>query len=112
MYTKTCPSKQILNHVLGKIKKNWIEARKHAEEILKLIETYNKVAQEVMSLQKIISRNMKDAITNAESLDNQPLPLPVRIKMEQYKEKYTTFEKIGLITGQVKRCDFDDESIS
>ena len=57
-------------------------------------------------------KHTKDTVKKAKSLVDEPLPVPVREKIVEFKKKYTQFENMGIITGQVNRCQTENETYS
>ena len=87
-------------------------AKKLAEEMLKQITSYNKAVKEITLLEKVISRNMKEAIRTAQSLQKEPLPPAAQAKINEYKEKYAHIENLGIMVGNLTPYKQMDQIIS
>ena len=79
------------------------QVKKQAEDILKEIESHNKMVEKAISIEKVICRRMKELIRSTHLLQKEPLPLAAKAKITQYQAKYTQFENLGIIVGHVKQ---------
>ena len=79
-----------------------MEAKELSEEIVTKIQLYNDLVKKTVSVQCVLSHRLKQATRNVQSLHEEPLPTSAKTKIKEYVDKFTQFEKLGIILAQVK----------
>ena len=79
-----------------------MEAKELSNEIVTKIQLFNDLVKKTVSVQRVLSHRLKQATQNVHSLHEEPLPTSAKTKIKEYRDKFTQFEKLGIIIAQVK----------
>ena len=83
------------------LREQLINSKKQAEEILKQIAMHNKVIERAISIENVVCRRMKQTLEKVKLLQKGPFPPEAESKLKQFEEKFTNFEKLGVIVAQM-----------